>query len=53
MSTVLSEITTPTAVGQMVTFTVGREAYAVDVAQVQEIIRVPRLIEVPLAPQVC
>jgi purine-binding chemotaxis protein CheW len=50
MSTVLSEITTPTAVGQMVTFTVGREAYAVDVAQVQEIIRVPRLIEVPLAP---
>ncbi|MCY0878893.1 MAG: chemotaxis protein CheW [Firmicutes bacterium] len=35
---------------QMVTFTVGAEAYAVDVSHVQEIIRVPQLMTVPLAP---
>ena len=35
---------------QFVTFLVGGEAFAVDMAPVQEIIRVPEVVRVPLAP---
>lgn len=35
---------------QFVTFLVGREVFAVDMAPVQEIIRVPDVVRVPLAP---
>lgn len=35
---------------QFVTFLVGREVFAVDIAPVQEIIRVPDVVAVPLAP---
>lgn len=36
---------------QFVTFMVGNEVFAVDMAPVQEIIRVPEAVRVPLAPQ--
>lgn len=36
---------------QYVTFLVGREAFAVEMAPVQEIIRVPDVVRVPLAPR--
>ena len=35
---------------QYVTFLVGKEAFAVEMAPVQEIIRVPEVVRVPLAP---
>ena len=35
---------------QFVTFMVGREVFAVDLAPVQEIIRVPEIVGVPLSP---
>lgn len=35
---------------QFVTFVVGEEVFAVDMAPVQEIIRVPEVVRVPLAP---
>jgi purine-binding chemotaxis protein CheW len=35
---------------QFVIFLVGKEAFAVDMAPVQEIIRVPEIVRVPLAP---
>jgi len=35
---------------QFVTFLVGQEVFAVDMAPVQEIIRVPQVVRVPLAP---
>ena len=35
---------------QFVTFLVGDEVFAVDMAPVQEIIRVPSVVRVPLAP---
>lgn len=35
---------------QFVTFLVGKEVFAVDMAPVQEIIRVPQVVRVPLAP---
>jgi purine-binding chemotaxis protein CheW len=35
---------------QFVTFVVGNEVFAVDMAPVQEIIRVPEVVRVPLAP---
>ncbi len=35
---------------QFVTFLIGGEAFAVDMAPVQEIIRVPEVVRVPLAP---
>ena len=35
---------------QFVTFEVGKEVFAVDLAPVQEIIRVPEVVGVPLAP---
>ena len=35
---------------QYVTFTVGQEVYAVDMQPVQEIIRVPEVVRVPLTP---
>jgi len=35
---------------QFVTFLVGREVFAVDMAPVQEIIRVPQVVRVPMAP---
>jgi len=35
---------------QFVTFVVGDEVFAVDMAPVQEIIRVPEVVRVPLAP---
>ena len=35
---------------QFVTFLVGKEVFAVDMAPVQEIIRVPTVVRVPLAP---
>jgi purine-binding chemotaxis protein CheW len=35
---------------QFVTFLVGQEAFAVDLAPVQEIIRVPEMVRVPMAP---
>ena len=35
---------------QFVTFSVGDEVFAVDMAPVQEIIRVPEVVKVPLAP---
>lgn len=38
-------------VRQFVTFTVGDEVFGVDMAPVQEIIRVPEVVHVPLAPQ--
>ena len=38
------------ATGQYVTFVVGAEVYAVALAPVQEIIRVPAVVRVPLAP---
>lgn len=40
-----------TAVRQFVTFIVGDEVFAVDLDPVQEIIRVPDVVRVPLAPQ--
>ena len=36
---------------QYVTFIVGTEVFAVDMAPVQEIIRVPDVVRVPLAPR--
>jgi len=36
---------------QFVTFVVGNEVFAVDMAPVQEIIRVPEVVRVPLAPR--
>ena len=36
---------------QFVTFIVGTEVFAVDMAPVQEIIRVPEVVKVPLAPR--
>ena len=39
-----------TATRQFVTFVIGSEMFAVDVAPVQEIIRVPSMVRVPLAP---
>ena len=36
---------------QFVTFHVDRETYAVPLAEVQEIIRLPEMVEVPLAPR--
>lgn len=36
---------------QFVTFIVGAEVFAVDMAPVQEIIRVPEVVKVPLAPR--
>jgi purine-binding chemotaxis protein CheW len=36
---------------QFVTFIVGEEVFAVDMAPVQEIIRVPEVVRVPLAPR--
>jgi purine-binding chemotaxis protein CheW len=36
---------------QFVTFVVGEEVFAVDLAPVQEIIRVPEVVGVPMAPQ--
>jgi len=36
---------------QYVVFSVGEEAFAVDMAPVQEIIRVPAIVKVPLAPE--
>jgi purine-binding chemotaxis protein CheW len=38
------------AICQFVTFIVGDEVFAVDMAPVQEIIRVPEVVRVPLAP---
>ncbi len=38
-------------VRQFVTFVTGDEVFAVDMAPVQEIIRVPEVVRVPLAPQ--
>lgn len=38
------------AIRQFVTFVVGDEVFAVDMAPVQEIIRVPDVVRVPLAP---
>ncbi|WP_426191011.1 chemotaxis protein CheW [Massilia sp. DWR3-1-1] len=38
------------SVRQFVTFIVGDEVFAVDMAPVQEIIRVPEVVKVPLAP---
>ncbi|MCJ2066195.1 chemotaxis protein CheW [Methylobacterium sp. J-088] len=38
------------SVRQFVTFHVERETYAVPLAEVQEIIRLPEMVEVPLAP---
>lgn len=38
-------------VRQFVTFVAGNEVFAVDMAPVQEIIRVPNIVRVPLAPQ--
>ena len=35
---------------QFVTFVVGQEVFAVDLAPVQEIIRVPEVVGVPMAP---
>ena len=35
---------------QFVTFVVGDEVFAVDLAPVQEIIRVPEVVAVPMAP---
>ena len=35
---------------QFVTFLVGAEVFAVDMSPVQEIIRVPEVVRVPLAP---
>ena len=40
-----------TELRQFVTFTVGDEVFGVDMAPVQEIIRVPEVVHVPLAPQ--
>lgn len=40
----------PSDTRQFVTFIVGDEAFAVDMAPVQEIIRVPTVVRVPLAP---
>lgn len=40
----------PAAVRQFVTFNVARETYAVPLAEVQEIIRLPDMVDVPLAP---
>ncbi len=37
-------------VRQFVTFNVARETYAVPLAEVQEIIRLPEMVDVPLAP---
>jgi purine-binding chemotaxis protein CheW len=39
-----------TEICQFVTFVVGQEVFAVDLAPVQEIIRVPEVVGVPLAP---
>jgi len=39
------------SVRQFVTFHVERETYAVPLAEVQEIIRLPEMVEVPLAPR--
>lgn len=39
-----------TDIRQFVTFTVGDEVFGVDMAPVQEIIRVPEVVHVPLAP---
>jgi purine-binding chemotaxis protein CheW len=39
-----------TEICQFVTFVVGEEVFAVDLAPVQEIIRVPEVVRVPLAP---
>jgi purine-binding chemotaxis protein CheW len=39
-----------TGICQFVTFVVGQEVFAVDLAPVQEIIRVPTMVGVPLAP---
>lgn len=36
---------------QFVTFLIDRETYAVPLAEVQEIIRLPEMVDVPLAPQ--
>jgi purine-binding chemotaxis protein CheW len=36
--------------GQFVTFVVGKEVFAVDMAPVQEIIRMPEVVGIPLAP---
>ena len=38
------------AIRQFVTFIAGDEVFAVDMAPVQEIIRVPEVVRVPLAP---
>ena len=35
---------------QFVTFTIGDESFAVDMMPVQEIIRMPEVVRVPLAP---
>jgi purine-binding chemotaxis protein CheW len=40
----------PAEICQFVTFVVGEEVFAVDLAPVQEIIRVPEVVGVPLAP---
>ena len=42
--------TATTDTRQFVTFLVGKEVFAVDMAPVQEIIRVPQVVRVPLAP---
>jgi purine-binding chemotaxis protein CheW len=41
----------PSDIRQFVTFIVGNEVFAVDMAPVQEIIRVPDVVRVPLAPR--
>lgn len=48
VDSVLTELASDTR--QFVTFIVGNEVFAVDMAPVQEIIRVPEVVRVPLAP---
>lgn len=45
-----ADLAADTDVRQFVTFVAGDEVYAVDMAPVQEIIRVPDVVRVPLAP---
>ncbi|MEB0133715.1 chemotaxis protein CheW [Actimicrobium sp. CCC2.4] len=46
-----AEVEATTDIRQFVTFIVGDEVFAVDMAPVQEIIRVPEVVKVPLAPR--
>ncbi|MFT5588650.1 MAG: purine-binding chemotaxis protein CheW [Bradyrhizobium sp.] len=46
-----AEVEATTDIRQFVTFIVGDEVFAVDMAPVQEIIRVPDVVKVPLAPR--